>query len=233
MRKLTAVIIGIPIVAILFLAGNAYVQKKNWSDGVAKLDEWTVIEGNEYNGGIGDIIIGNKDAKVKIIEYADFQCSACATTFPYIHEIVKEYGDEIAYIYRNYAINYHKNATAAGSAAVAAYLQGYFENFAETLFETQGDWFYSEGAERDQQFEDYFMAASDNKGNLEKFRQDIKSADVRNKLAVDREFAVRANLTGTPLIYINKEKFEVASSKESDFKSALKSRINAALEAAK
>ena len=120
MRKITVFIISFLVAGIVFVAGNAYIQKKAWSEGVAKLDEWSIIEGNEFNGGIGDIVIGNKDAKVKIIEYADFQCSACATTFPYIHEVVKEYGDQIAYVYRNYAINYHQNATAAASAAVAS-----------------------------------------------------------------------------------------------------------------
>ena len=230
MRKITVFVISLLVAGIVFVAGNAYIQKKAWSEGVAKLDEWSIIEGNEFNGGIGDIVIGNKDAKVKIIEYADFQCSACATTFPYIHEVVKEYGDQIAYVYRNYAINYHQNATAAASAAVAAYKQGYFEDFAQVIFLQQNDWFYSEGEKRDKQFEEYFTAATEGKGDLEKFRADIKSSDVRNKLAVDREFAIRVNLNATPLIYINKEKFDVTSSKESEFKSSFKARINAALE---
>ena len=229
MRKTTVFIIALFVAAIVFVAGNAYIQKKEWSEGMAKLDEWSIVEGNEYNGGIGDIVLGNKDAKVKIIEYADFQCSACATTFPYIHSVVKEYGDKIAYVYRTYAINYHQNATAAASAAVAAYKQGYFEDYAETLFKKQSDWFYSEGQKRDEQFEDYFKTASEGKGDLEKYRQDIKSNDVRDKLSADREFAVRIKLDATPLIYINKEKFEVTTAKESEFKANFKKRIDEAL----
>ena len=143
---------------------------------------------------------------------------------------MKEYGDKIAYIYRNYSINYHQNSTAAASAAVAAHNQGYFENFAKILFQQQDDWFYSEGAERDKQFEDYFTSATDGKGDIEKFRQDIKSSNTRDKLAVDREFAVRVNLSATPLIYINKEKYDVTSAKESEFKKAFRARIDAALE---
>lgn len=229
MRKITAIIIGLLVAVIVFLAGNAYIQKKTWSDGVAKLDEWSIVEGNEYNGGIGDIVVGNKDAKVRIIEYADFQCSACATTFPYLHDIVKEYGDKVAYVYRNYAINYHQNATAAASAAVAASKQGYFENFATEIFAHQSDWFYSEGEARDKQFEEYFTTAAGPNANLEQFRADIKSVEVKNKLAVDREFSSRVNLTATPLIFINKEKFDVNSAKESEFKKDFKARIEAAL----
>ena len=225
MRKTTAVIIGLLIVAIAIVAGNAFIQKKIWSDGVAKLDEWSVIEGNEYNGNIKDIVIGNESAKVTIIEYADFQCSACAISFPYIHEVVKEFGDDVLYIYRNYAIQYHNNATAAVTAAysannqgyfekyataavTAAYSannQGYFEKYAEIIFEKQNDWFYSEGEKRDKQFEEYFVAASEGEGDIEKYRADLKSVNIKNKIAVDRELANRVNLSATPLIFINKE----------------------------
>jgi protein-disulfide isomerase len=232
MRKTTAIIIGILVAAIVAIAGNAYLQKKAWTDEVAKFSEWEIQEPNEYNGQIGDIVIGNKDAKVRVIEYADFQCSACATTFPYIHDVVEEYGDSIAYVYRNYAINYHQNATAAATAALAANNQGYFSEYAKVIFAAQNDWFYSEGEQRDKQFENYFNTATNNKGDIEKYRADLKSQAIKNKLAVDREFANRVNLSATPLIYINKEKFDVESAKESEFKQALKNRINAALKEA-
>ena len=230
MRKTTVIIIGVLVAAIVAVAGNAYIQKKAWSDGVAKLNEWEIQEGNEYNGGIGDIVIGNKDAKVKIFEYADFQCSACATTFPYIHDVIKEYGDQVAYVYRTYAINYHNNATAAASSAIAASNQGFFEEYAKLLFEKQDEWFYSEGKNRDKQFESYFETSTEGKGDVEKYREDIKSTAVKNKIAVDRDFAIRIDLKATPLIYINKEKFDVESAKESEFKSSFKARIDAALE---
>ena len=229
MRKTTAIILGLLVAAIVVVAGNAYLQKKAWTDAVAKFDEWDIQEGNEYNGNISDVLIGNKDAKVRIIEYADFQCSACATTFPYIHEVVKEYGDKVAYVYRNYAINYHQNATAAATAVLAANNQGYFSEYAKTIFANQSDWFYSEGSKRDKQFEEYFNTATEGKGDLEKYKADLKSSAIKDKLSVDREFANRVDLKATPLIFINKEKFDVESSKESEFKQSFRNRINAAL----
>ena len=125
MRKSTIAIVALLVAGFIAVAGNAYLQKKQWSDGVAKLDAWSFNEGNEYNGHIKDIVVGNKNAKIKIFEYADFQCSACATTFPYIHEVVREYGDKIAYIYRNYSLQYHNSSVAAATAALAANNQGY------------------------------------------------------------------------------------------------------------
>lgn len=229
MRKITAIIIGLLVSAIVFIAGQSYLTNKAWTDAVKNIDEWSIVEGNEYNGGIGDIVIGNKDAKVKIFEYADFQCSACAITFPYIHDVVKEYGDDVAYVYRNYALSYHSNATAAATAVIAAHNQGYFEDYALLVFEKQDEWFYSEGEARDKLFEGYLTTVSDGNADLEKYKSDLKSTAIKNKLAIDREFANRIKINATPLVYINKEKFEVASSKESDFKDSFKSRIEAAL----
>lgn len=232
MRKTTTIVIALLVAGFAAVVGNAYLQKKAWSDGVAKLDVWSINEGNEYNGQIKDIVIGNQDAKVKIFEYADFQCSACATTFPYIHEVVKEYGDQVAYVYRNYSLQYHSSSVAAATAALAANNQGYFEKFAEEMFKKQSEWFYSEGQTRDNQFEKYFNVASESKGDIEKYRTDLKSSDIKNKLAVDREFATRLNLSATPLVYINKEKFDMTSVKESEFKENFRNRIDAALKEA-
>ncbi len=233
MRKITAVAISLLVAAIVFIAGQSYLENKAWTDGVKSLNEWEIIEGNEYNGGIGDVVIGNKDAKVKIIEYADFQCSACAITFPYIHDVVKEYGDQIAYVYRNYAISYHQNATAAATAAFATNNQGYFEDFAKLIFEKQDEWFYSEGTERDNLFEGYFKEVAGDNADIDKYKSDLKSTAIKNKIALDREFANRVKLNATPLIYINKEKFDIESSKESEFKQSLKDRIDAALKDSK
>ena len=100
------------------------------------------------------------------------------------------------------------------------------------MFKNQSEWFYSEGQTRDNQFEKYFKVASENKGDIEKYRTDLKSFDIKNKLAVDREFATRLNLSATPLVYINKEKFDMTSVKEAEFKENFRNRIDAALKEA-
>src|SRR6201987_4400153 len=48
---------------------------------------------------------GNKDAKVVVVNYDDFECPFCshmhATLFP---EIFKEYGDRVLFIYKDYPL---------------------------------------------------------------------------------------------------------------------------------
>jgi len=47
-----------------------------------------------------DISQGNPKAKVTLIEYADFQCPACAAFHPIVNQILSNYGNKLFYVYR-------------------------------------------------------------------------------------------------------------------------------------
>lgn len=224
--KIVAILLGVAVVAFVAVSIINSITKANE---MAKYSEWDYIEGNSLNGNIADHIIGNKDAKVKIIEYADFQCSACAVTFPYIHSIVEEYGDQVALIFRTYVISYHPNGNAVATAATAAGLQGYFEDYATLAFSRQNEWYDLEGTERDNVLAGYLKTVSNGQADMEKYRSDLKSAAIKDKISFDRSLAIRVKLEGTPLIFINKEKYEVPSTKESTFKADFKAKIDEAL----
>jgi len=46
--------------------------------------------------------IAPKDAKVKIIEYSSYTCPHCAAMGPVVSKIMKDYPNEISYIYKNF-----------------------------------------------------------------------------------------------------------------------------------
>ena len=232
MKNSTKIIIGVIIALIVGGIGVAIFNSAQKSEELAKYSEWDIIEGNDLNGNIGDHVTGNKDAKVRIIEYADFQCSACATTYPYVHEVVSEYKDDVAFVFRTYVINYHQNGTAAATAATAAGLQGYFDEYATLMFAGQNDWYDLTGTERDNLFASYLEQASNGAADMEKYKTDLKSSAIKDKIAFDRALAIRVNLSATPLIYINGEKYEVASAKESEFKADFKAKIEEAIKKA-
>lgn len=54
-----------------------------------------------------DHIMGNKDAKVTIIEYSDFECPFCKQFHPTLERIVKENNGNVAWIYRHYPLHQH------------------------------------------------------------------------------------------------------------------------------
>ena len=230
MGKSTKIGIAVVAVAVLAVFGAIISGNSAREKGISGYSEWEYIEGNEYNGNIADHYIGNKDAKVKVIEYADYQCSACAIVYPYLHEVVEEYGDKIALIFRTYVLSYHQNGTAAATAANAAGLQGYWEEYANLLFVNQNEWAESEGTDRDDLLSGYLETASEGKADLEKFREDMKSSAIKDKISFDRSLGNRINLSATPTIFINKEKYDIKSTKESEIKASLKEMIDAALE---
>ena len=87
-----------------------------------------------------DHVVGNRDAKVVIIEYSDFECPFCSKAHPTFEKITKEY-DNVAWVYRHFPLTsiHSKAQQAAVASECVAELAGNnaFWSFAETLFENQ------------------------------------------------------------------------------------------------
>src|SRR3989338_2093696 len=88
-----------------------------------------------------DWVKGNKEAKVTLIEYSDFQCPACGAYYPVVKQLNEEVGDKIVIAYRNFPLRQvHQNAQIAAQAAEAAGKQGKFWEIHDMLFENQKEW---------------------------------------------------------------------------------------------
>ena len=203
--SIAGVIIGILVVVLLGVAMWAIVDGNNKAVNYKDYDFNTIIGPTKDNGEIGDHVKGDNDAPVVIFEYADYQCSACASINPRVRKAVDELDGKLAVVYRSYLLPYHQNGTAAASAAEAAGLQGYWEEYGDKLFEGQSDWFYATGSERTDIFNKYFVEVTDGKGDLDKFNQDIASEAVSKKISFDMGMGKRMNLEGTPSFYIDNQ----------------------------
>jgi len=67
-----------------------------------------------------DHIRGNKNAKITLVEYSDFECPSCQTFQPTIKELLQTYGDKIRFITRNFPLPQHANAEKEAEAAECA-----------------------------------------------------------------------------------------------------------------
>ena len=88
-----------------------------------------------------DHIRGKKDAEVVLIEYSDYQCPFCSRFHPTVQQVVKEYGDKVAWVYRHFPLDQlHPKArpTAIASECVAS-LGGEeaFWKFTDEIFANQ------------------------------------------------------------------------------------------------
>lgn len=168
-----------------------------------------IYPASEETGGIAEKVIGDPDtASVVLYEYADFGCSHCADWNKTINELLEKYEGKIALVFRNYDLGF-KNGPAAARAATAAHIQGYFKEYKDLLFANQAEWYYGSASELEELFVEYFNEVSDGKGDINKFKEDMKSDAVKKRLKFEQKMGKKANLHGTPLFRIDGEQIDL------------------------
>lgn len=197
-KRTVVIVVAFVLVVVGLFVWMASIGRIDYS----KYNLSEVIPADENSGGIEEMIEGNPDAPVKIFEYGDYQCTACAPMNPKINALVEEYDGKVALVFRTEIMSYHQNGTAAASAALAAAKQGYWQDYKDILFANQNDWYYSEPKQRQQQFEDYFTKVSAGKGDLAKFREDMASKEVSQKISFDAGMADKKKISWTPTFYV-------------------------------
>ncbi len=209
-------------ITVGILALFVYVSNESRID-LSKVDIGAIQMASEDNGNIGDSYLGDKNSKVMIVEYADYQCPGCAGFAPILKAAIADYKDDVLFIFRNYPLSYHPNAKMAASSALAAGLQGKFWEMHYKIYENQQSW--SElgiGARTD-----YFVnLAKSLKLDTSKFKQDVASEEVSQKIAFDQALAGKAAVEATPTLFIDGKIVDLETSNTVDgLKKLIKSAI--------
>jgi len=167
-----------------------------------------------------DNVKGNASSSVIIIEYSDFQCSACRTYYSITRQLMAEFGGEIAFVYRHFPLTgIHANAEFAARVAQAAGKQGKFWEMHDLLFEKQDEW--AKTANVEPLFESYATLLGI---SVEQFRVDWTSQDVKDFVRAQRAHAIKLGLQGTPSFFINGEQIKNPSSVE-EFRSIIQKAL--------
>jgi len=150
----------------------------------------------------GDWTEGNKAAKVSVIEYGDYECPACGSWSPIVDQLVKDYGSEIVYSFRNFPLyQIHPDAQISSEAAEAAGLQGKYWEMHELLYKNQAAWSVADpGTVVSKYFDGY---AGQLGLDVKKFDQDINSSAVSNKIQADVAGGNAAQIDHTPTFFVN------------------------------
>jgi protein-disulfide isomerase len=167
--------------------------------GKAKKDREEAFHGRFDAGKTKTIVTGGSpelgppDAIVTIVEWADFECPFCRAASPVLDELVKKYPQQVRFVYKFYPLSAHPHGEIAARAAVAALNQGKFWEMHHVLFENQ---------DRLEQT-DLEKYATKIGLDLGKFRSDLGSKEIGERIEKDKKQAEELGLDGTPFLFIN------------------------------
>jgi protein-disulfide isomerase len=149
----------------------------------------------------GAWVTGNRDSKIVVSEYADFQCPACRTMSTILNEVVAIDGKNIRFEYHEFPLTtIHNKSTLAAEGAEAAGRQGKFWEMHDLLYARQTDW---ENKLPSSFQSDMYDMAQTLGLNLEQFKRDLKDTSIQDPINADVQKATELNLTATPSIFVN------------------------------
>jgi protein-disulfide isomerase len=139
---------------------------------------------------------GAPDAKVVIVEFADFQCPFCVRVEDTLHELMELYPGKIKLVWRHRPLPFHPDAHLASEAAVEAFRQKGNEGFLgyrTLLFRNQSS------------LKKNALLEYGDKIGLDRAQLAAALEDHRHAAAVDADSAVAdaAGINGTPSFVIN------------------------------
>ena len=147
-----------------------------------------------------DHIRGNPNARLTLVEYADFECPYCAMAYPYVKRAGERFKNDLAEIFRPFPLTQiHPHALHAAQAAEAAGLQGKFWEMHDILFEHSerlGD-------------PDLLSYARRIALDVERFERDFSSSAVVDAIQHSLQEGADQGVDGTPTFFLNGKQVEI------------------------
>jgi len=150
-----------------------------------------------------DGIKGNPEAKVTMIEWADFDCPHCKQAAFFMQDIAQRYYDHVQFVFRHYPLghpcndqvsrNVHPNSCEAAWANQCARREGQFWPFHDHTFDNQG----SLGTRK-------MLRIAETVGIDRAWMEEcINRNDVRDEVTTQIAQGREAGVRGTPTMFLN------------------------------
>lgn len=160
--------------------------------------------------------LGSADAPVTIVAFTDYQCPSCAAMHPVLEQLVKEYGNKVRLVTRDFPLSQHAEAFKAAEAAEAAREQGKYWEYIQILLRNQS-------ALTVDKLKGY---ATEIALDRTRFDNALDSGKFTESVQRDVEDGMKLGINGTPTIFINGRRVSAKGHDE------LKATIDAAIKAA-
>lgn len=203
----TAQIAGAIIIAGLIIAGSILL-KGSVSDRAAEQAAEQKAATTETPPAVGlapvtsdDRSLGDPNAPVTVVEYADFQCPFCGRLFTAVEPTLRSQyinTGKVRFVYRDYAF-LGPESTRAAEAALCANEQGKFWDYHDYLFSHQAG--ENQGAFSDPNLEKFAATLG---LNTTAFNQCFESGKYASAITDSTQGGTQAGVTGTPKGFILK-----------------------------
>ena len=194
-------LIAVGIVTLVILIGGVFLLSKggNTPSKPVIVDKSVLVSADSHQ-------TASASAQITIVEFGDYRCPACKEAYPAAKQIIKDYGDKINFVFRNYpflpdsAIDSAPNAsTLAANSAECAADQGKFWQMHDWLYDNQPD----ESNIKMYNVTDLTKAAVSLGVDETKFKSCLSSKTDNGRVQADYAAGQLANVTGTPSFFVN------------------------------
>ena len=192
MKKQKIIIVAVlGLIALFVLAGKMYNNFK--ADEFSKMSkERSELFERPYSWSVG-----NKDAKVHLVEFFDPACETCAQFYPLVKDIMKKNEGKIRLTMR-YA-PYHQGSAQVVKMLEAARKQGKYEETLEMMFATQKYW-ASHHNPNPQLLWKYLPQLG---LDIDRLMKDMKDPEMDKLVAQELSDAKELGATKTPSYFVN------------------------------
>jgi len=196
------VIIGVLVGTALLIGGFVYFGSKSIPTKLGTKTDGPTQQTREYNPTIG----ATTEGAVTLVEYADFQCPACAGTAPVLRQLISDEKD-VKLVFRHFPLEQHLNAEVAAKAGEAANQQGKFWELYDLTYARQDEWSVLSLKEAEARFESY---ATELGLDLDRFKADRSKAELLDHIRLDKGEGLELGVDSTPTLFINGTKYDGA-----------------------
>lgn len=148
-----------------------------------------------------DLVLGDSNAPISVVEFSDFQCPFCAKfgamIFPLIDENYIKTG-KVKFVYRDFPLDSHPNAGPMALAGECADEQGKFREMHDIIFERQNEWSPSEKINT--VIKEYGKKIGLNE---KQFNECVSSKKYAGEIKKDLIDGASNGVSGTPSFFIN------------------------------
>ena len=192
MKKISFVAIAVVLLVSIFAAATYFYNNQKADEANANAQKNNSLLERDYSP-----TLGNKNAKVTIVEFFDPACGTCKAFSPFLKDMMDAYPGKIRLVLRYLPL--HHGSDEVVKILEAAHQQDMFWGILSAAYNTQSSWTRHHVAQPDE----FWKMLSYTKLDIEKAKQDAKSTVISERIQQDISDAKTLNVTKTPGFFVN------------------------------